>query len=801
MSWYIREPQWLQSELTELKRNSSYREVATNLDRCLVSSGYIVTRLEKAERYPVLFVYPDATPYVPPTVFFLNQVLAQDEIRRLSTFAPNQIAAQIQKYIKLYNVRHQNSSGSLCILDADDLHSERPEIIGARATILRVRDWLVGVQTGRFPMDSHEVELFYHFPKTTSKVEFLIPDEFFETKIVKGNFFMGKSCYLSSNSELPPVFYFGLGISGPTESGIIRDSFYQIKETLIFAQSVLNPIEVARRSDTFKKAIKEKSLIEGWWWDIQNEPQPFATVKQLAQVIGNGNPDVGIVELVEACKTPIAQNDDYIYIGLRFPGRRKEKDWQMFRLVSSPKQEGALIGAINKEELKVRIVKRTVEAIHSEYVTESYFHLRNSGRCERQKLAQRGVTCIGVGALGSTIADLITKGGIGRIHLVDKGSIRAHNVIRHTAGITHIGMPKVISVGLGITIHNPFVSVIQQLIDITSKNIEYYFPSDTIGISTVADDNIEAFLNDQAIRASRIIFYARSLRGGKVARIFRVQPGVDACKECLALYHKENAPPFVPIEEDESLLILTNECNNPVRPGSGADLGVIGSIIARLVLDYLQEVHSDTNHWIWTTEQLEGIDYDKEIPYALYSYSIKPHPKCRLCQRLEPKEVLISEDVYKFIKNEASKSNKIETGGILMGFRSELGNIVVTRVSGPGPKAIRRKDWFERDCEFCQQMLEEAVVEIGNRGQYVGEWHYHPTGSNHPSGRDLQSLTEIAMQTNYATDEPILIIISPELEFAFTIHPANKGYVATIFKVIPTDKAKEINLGDVLAGK
>ncbi len=791
MNWYIREPFWLHSELSELKTNSNYVEISTNLDRCLVSSGYIITRLEKVERHPILFVYPDATPYEPPSVFLLQEIPKKEEIQRLSKMQPWQIAANIRKYAKFYSLRHQYPSGSLCILDADDLHSERPEIVEIRAVISRVRDWLAGVQTGRLPKDSREVELFSHFPKTTSEVEFLLPDEFFDSDMTKGSFYLATSRYLPSDPKLPPVFYFGLGILGTTQSGIMRSSLYKPQGNVIFAQSILDPVEIVGQPEVLKIAIDKGELIEGQWWDIAQEPQPFSTIAELADLIGDGDGDIGFSELATACSKAIAENHKYTYIGLRFPGRRQEKDWQMFRLVRA-KSNAALLFKPTEEEIKSRLTGREVEAIRSEYVTESYFHLRNSGRCERQKLAQQKVTCIGLGALGSTIADLIAKGGVGHMCLVDKGSIQAHNVIRHTMGLNHLGMKKALAVASGISVHNPFVSVIPIPASITLSGISNYFPADTIGISTLADDNIEAFLNDQAVRENRVVFYARSLRGGKAARIFRVQPGIDACKECLALYHKEKLPPFVSIEEDKSLPVLTNECNNPVRPGSGADMGIIGSIAARLVLDYLQGIYTDMNHWVWATEPLDGIDYSINTPYALHSYSLKPHPKCRLCQRLSPKDVLIARDAYEFMKNEGSRSGDIETGGILMGFRSGTGNLIITKVSGPGPSSIRRSDWFERDRDFCQQVLDKTVAELGERGQYVGEWHYHPRDTNQPSGRDLQSLTEIALQANYATDEPVLVILSPDLEFAFTIHPASKSYVSTDFKITSSEETRVI---------
>ena len=67
-------------------------------------------------------------------------------------------------------------------------------------------------------------------------------------------------------------------------------------------------------------------------------------------------------------------------------------------------------------------------------------------------------------------------------------------------------------------------------------------------------------------------------------------------------------------------------------------------------------------------------------------------------------------------------------------------------------------------------MLLNAFDELGEQGLYLGEWHYHPLGSNEPSGIDIKSLTEIAVQDNYRIDRPIMIILSPNLEYAITIH-------------------------------
>ncbi len=69
----------------------------------------------------------------------------------------------------------------------------------------------------------------------------------------------------------------------------------------------------------------------------------------------------------------------------------------------------------------------------------------------------------------------------------------------------------------------------------------------------------------------------------------------------------EKESTFINIEEDKEIPIITNECNNPVRPGSAADLKIIAGIFSRIIIDYLQGNNTEINHWIWSTESLEQL--------------------------------------------------------------------------------------------------------------------------------------------------------------------------------------------------
>jgi integrative and conjugative element protein (TIGR02256 family) len=163
-----------------------------------------------------------------------------------------------------------------------------------------------------------------------------------------------------------------------------------------------------------------------------------------------------------------------------------------------------------------------------------------------------------------------------------------------------------------------------------------------------------------------------------------------------------------------------------------------------------------------------------------------PHPNCPICQKLEDIKVKIIRDAYEFMKKESSGSNDIETGGVLIGHRTSGGQYIISRASGPGPNAVRTKMLFEKDTEYCQKELEKAFEELKDKGLYLGEWHYHPIGSNKPSGLDIKSLTAIALQDNYRIDKPVMIIFSPSLECAITIHDKNRHCVQLPIEICRT---------------
>ncbi|MDD5259590.1 MAG: ThiF family adenylyltransferase [bacterium] len=487
--------------------------------------------------------------------------------------------------------------------------------------------------------------------------------------------------------------------------------------------------------------------------------------------MGENDAKIGEDLLITRFKQDLIIYQEYLYIGIRFPGRHREYDWLYIRLRRSKSitEVAALIKPENAD-LVERLETYVIEAIYCEPITEEDYHLRNKGAIDRAKQKTSKISIIGCGALGGGIADCFAKAGIGQMILVDKGEFRYHNSIRHVLAVTKTGLPKVWGLMIHVFEHNRFVSVDTVAQDIYLTEINKYIPEKCIGISTIADDNVEAFLNEEAIFNEKVVFYARALRGGKAGRIFRVIPHKDACKNCLSIYRDKNMPGFINIPQDDDLPIITNECNNPIRAGSAADLQIISSIVSKILIEYIEGKGLDKNHWVWTTENDIEEASGYRINYKLEASFLPPVKECPVCKEIISTKISILEEAYVFIKKESKESGEIETGGVIIGYKNHNGDYVAVKCTGPGPKAKRTKTMFIRDVEFCQAEIERSAKELFDKGAYIGEWHYHPTGSNKPSAQDIKSLTEIAQQKEYLIDNPISIIISPENELGITLH-------------------------------
>lgn len=780
LQWFKIHTEFLRRESNALSNDSNYKEIFQVRDNLFVSYGDIIVRINGTRRFPILIVYSNATPYRLPNIFPLADSITKEQLAEIAALNFETALEKVRPLVKFYySLRHQNSSGDLCIVERDDLDNQNV-FYGISAILQRVRDWHAGHITGNYPPDSEQVDFEAHFNFVDKSNSLFYPDSFLNQSITEGDFYaalmkiVSKGVYFDGDRYV----YFGFFIDGISKGLIIENSPAEDLRRWKLHDHIQTSHDIYAKPNIIERLIEKREILKAQWFHIDKAPDPFKNVTELVVIIGNGDIQDGLYRLSQRCLAYLGTLSDYFYIAVRFPTLNNGLEFQLFKVhkkASTSFQGLKESNPVKKMQFIVDCYDR-VEVIETEKLTPDTFHQRNSKRADHAILKDANVNILGVGALGSEIADCITKAGIGNILLVDNQTLSAHNAVRHLAGIDYIGIPKVAAVHQIISNHNPFVTIATLASNLYSLDVASDIEDNSISISSVADDNVEAYLNQEFVLAGRTIFYVRALRGGKTARIFRVNPGKDPCFQCLHL-HRGDETSFVEIAGDPDYPTLKNECNNPIRPASAADLKLISSIASRILIDHLQNGASEYNHWIWSADEIPGTQLTK--PGQLYSQHIPPHPDCVYCSIDSKVGVTITKDSIKTMQDLISADPTIETGGVLAGRVTRNGDVVVTHASGPGPNAKRTRSKFEKDVEFCQHFLDEAYEASGQGVVYVGEWHSHPSSDNRPSGTDLKSLSEIAIARNYITARPIMLIFTSSGHPSCTVHPAGKLFYHT----------------------
>lgn len=98
-------------------------------------------------------------------------------------------------------------------------------------------------------------------------------------------------------------------------------------------------------------------------------------------------------------------------------------------------------------------------------------------------------------------------------------------------------------------------------------------------------------------------------------------------------------------------------------------------------------------------------------------------------------------------KEASSWSNKIERGGLLLGYRKGDA-IEISDVTFPGFWDRASPILFQRSERSHRKHALRAWIKSGKTVDWVGEWHTHPSGGVEPSFIDINNWDRIVKHTN-----------------------------------------------------
>ncbi|MGA2059590.1 MAG: ThiF family adenylyltransferase [Thermoguttaceae bacterium] len=158
---------------------------------------------------------------------------------------------------------------------------------------------------------------------------------------------------------------------------------------------------------------------------------------------------------------------------------------------------------------------------------------------QRRLASARALVC-GCGALGSVIANMLVRAGVGAVRIVDRDFVELSNLARQTLfdeADAAAGLPKAVAATEKLRRINSLVTVEPIVADVNHANIERFCE----GVDVILDgtDNFETrfLINDAAVKLRLPWIYGGCL--GAEGQTMTIIPGETPCLRCLM----ESCPP------------------------------------------------------------------------------------------------------------------------------------------------------------------------------------------------------------------------------------------------------------------
>ncbi len=233
------------------------------------------------------------------------------------------------------------------------------------------------------------------------------------------------------------------------------------------------------------------------------------------------------------------------------------------------------------------------------------------GEAGQQRLLQARAVLVGCGALGTALANLLVRAGVGQLRIVDRDFVEPSNLQRQTLfdeADARDALPKAVAAARRLRAINSDVHIEGVVADLGPRNAEELLG----GFPLILDgtDNFETrfLLNDAAVKLGVPWIYAAAVSSYGVTMTIR--PGVTACLACLLDTRLQQG--------------LEETCDTVGVLGAAA--GVIASIEAAEAIKLL----------VGKTDALHGrlISFDV-WPGRYQAIRVQRNADCRACARGE----------------------------------------------------------------------------------------------------------------------------------------------------------------------
>ncbi|MEH1007957.1 ThiF family adenylyltransferase [Winogradskyella sp. ECml5-4] len=498
-------------------------------------------------------------------------------------------------------------------------------------------------------------------------------------------------------------------------------------------------------SHTFVEELKSKTYKKGLYYFIEEEPLRKNNVGRKGIENWNELKDYLSDEFIEYLYKGLKrefnnnyyhENSLFLIIGYKIPNNETyEEHWDLIRI---PKKNIPIdYNRIpkNEQQNSNKRFKYTLKRNKINWgTTENIDYSRFFGRGKLDnKITSSNILIIGCGALGSSLAEILVRGGAKNIVLEDFDTIKGGNLCRANYDLNDMVFHKTNSLTKRLKAISPFVNIktisvklnnydIEKIKEVFNNNVDIIFDCST--------DTEVTYIIDKLNFTGKTF----SLAITNNAKSFVSITGENLTKQAKTIFE------FV--ENEEPSYFEGTGCGYPTFEANYNDINALLNVGVKVI----------NNNYSKRKEHESFIiqpDFGDELIIDIqeYEYYILNNINSA---------IHISKSVLKRIEEETKFHYPKEFGGVFIGYKSDL-HFIITDILIPD-QYKNGKTIFIREPGTLNERLSEIHKMTNGEIEYLGEWHSHPNGPTTPSRTDINAMQEIAKDKNINIDKPLLMI-------------------------------------------
>jgi integrative and conjugative element protein (TIGR02256 family) len=367
----------------------------------------------------------------------------------------------------------------------------------------------------------------------------------------------------------------------------------------------------------------------------------------------------------------------------------------------------------------------------------------------------------GVGAIGSSIANIWHRQGWGVWTLIDHDIVKPHNLARHSTFEFQVGRYKVNAVRELENSIYPTEPAVGE--DIAEQATNYSSEKVTTALDTAALV-VDA---TTTLEVPRDLSFRDSVQ--RVVSVFITPSGLGSV---MMLEDAHRAFRLDVLEAQYYRAIINCHWGNHHLRGHQGGLWVGAGCrdVSAVIPNELVQLHGATlaRHVRLKSEQQEAgifIWHCDQDSGALEAVAISPEPSCAV--ELDGLSVIWDEGTRAAVQSLRMEQLPNETGGVLLGyFDLQLSRVYVVEALPAPTDSQGDMSGFTRGIAGLKDAVRTAQDRTANIVGYIGEWHSHPSGTtSQPSSADIYLLKSLASELHSDGLPALMLIVGEEGEW------------------------------------